>query len=53
MAALIPAIEAKLMGWPDMAVSIGLIAAAAALVAIALWGRPLVKPIALAWVLAP
>lgn len=50
---LIRRAEASLQGWPDTALTFGLIAAAVALVAIALFAPRLVKLGALAWVIAP
>ena len=45
--------EAKLQGAPDRVLSVGLIAVAVVLVLVALFARPVVKPLVLAWVLAP
>lgn len=50
---LIKQIDQRLQGLPDRVLTILLIVAALVLVAIALRGQPVLKAIALAWVIAP
>lgn len=50
---LIKQTEAALAGWPDVALTLGLLVGALVLVAIAVAGPRTLKAVALAWVIAP
>ena len=50
---IVSTIEAKLSGWPDAAITAGLLIVAAVAIGVALFGRPIIKPLVLAWMVAP
>ena len=49
----IRALEARLQGWPDEALTVGLVTAGLALIVIALMAPTLAKAAVLAWVVFP